>query len=90
MITQYELEEFQRIPVKEVDINKLYEVKEIKIDESLPVCERIKTMLEMYENPYFHRDDKVKVKSSFQENGMTLLEKLEIILGNVSCGKWDL
>lgn len=83
MITAYELEKFQRIPVKEVDIHTLYEVKEMEIEESLPVCERIITILEKYGNPYFHRDDNVKVKSSFQENGKSLLEKLEIIFENV-------
>ena len=83
MITAYELEEFQKIPVKDVDINTLYEVKEMEIAESLPVYERMKMILTMYGNPYLHRDGNVKVKSSFAEDGNSLLEKLEIIFGTI-------
>ena len=80
MITAYELEEFQKISVRDVDINTLYDVKEMEIADSLPVCERMKMMLTMYGNPYLYRDGDVKVKCSFAEDGNTLREKLETIL----------
>ncbi len=83
MITIYELKEFQKIPVKDVDINTLYEVKEMEIAKSLPVYERMKMLITMYGNPYLYRDGNVKVKSSFTENGNSLWEKLETIFGTM-------
>ncbi len=82
MITAYELKEFEKVCVKDVTIEMLYDVKEIKIEESYSCYERMEMLLR-YGNPYIHRDDTIKVKSSFTEDGSTLWEQLETILNTV-------
>ena len=71
------LKEMSEIPILDVDPNTLTELDDIKIDGSLPVRDRILSLIEQTENPYVYKDKGVVVKIGFTNNGKTLQDRLE-------------
>lgn len=64
-------------PFDGIDINSLVDIRDVKIDTSLPVAERIKSYIEQVKNPYYFRVGDVVVHVSYAENGPSLQELLE-------------
>lgn len=60
-----------------IDISSLVDIRDVKIDTSLPVPERIKSYLEQVKNPYYFRVGDVAVHVCYAENGPTLQEVME-------------
>lgn len=64
-------------PFEGIDINSLVDIRDVKIDPSLPVPERIKSYIDQVKNPYYFRVGDVAVHVSYAENGPPLQELLE-------------
>lgn len=64
-------------PFEGIDIDSLVDIRDVKIDTSLPVSERIKSYIEQVKNPYYFRVGDVVVHVSYAENGPSLQELLE-------------
>jgi len=67
----------KNIDIRTVDPKELVERQSVKVDMSLPREERIKEYIKQIKNPYCYLDGDVVVKVSFQEEGVTLEQRLE-------------
>ena len=72
-----QLRSLKAIRIDEIDINTVGELSKIKINQSLPTEERVRSLLEQVRNPYFYKHGDVLVKMSFADNGRTLQSCLE-------------
>lgn len=54
------------------DLSGLVDIRDVKVDRSLPVEDRIRSYVEQVKNPYCFRVGDVKVRVSFASNGRTL------------------
>ncbi|MGI6095418.1 MAG: DUF6870 family protein [Lachnospiraceae bacterium] len=70
-------EQMKKIDIRTVDPKELVERQSVKVDMSLPREERIKQYIKQIKNPYCYLDGDVVVKVSFQEEGVTLEQRLE-------------
>lgn len=70
-------EQMKNIDIRTVDPKELVERQLVKVDMSLPREERIKEYIKQIKNPYCYLDGDVIVKVSFQEEGVTLEQRLE-------------
>ncbi|WP_461810475.1 DUF6870 family protein [Faecalimonas sp.] len=70
-------EQMKNIDIRTVDPKELVERESVKVDMSLPREERIKEYIKQIKNPYCYLDGDVVVKVSFQEEGVTLEQRLE-------------
>ncbi|WP_461810768.1 DUF6870 family protein [Faecalimonas sp.] len=76
-------EQMKNIDIRTVDPKDLVERQSVKIDMSLPREERIKQYINQIKNPYCYLDGDVIVKVSFQEEGVTLEQRLEAYIRNL-------
>ncbi len=76
-ISNEKLTEMAALDIKEADISLLSDLKDIKIDESAPVKEKINSFAEQTGNIYVNRIGDYIVKVSYQESGASIDEKLE-------------
>lgn len=72
-----ELEAMASLDVRTVDIDSLTDLRNIKIDASLPVERKIELLSEQTDNLYMYRIGDFAVKVSFQKEGASMEEKLE-------------
>ena len=54
------------------DMSGLVDIRDVKVDRSLPVEDRIRSYVEQVKDPYCFRVGDVKVRVSFASNGTTL------------------
>ena len=66
----------QEKDLKNVPLEELVDIREIRIDESLPPEKRIQSYLEQIKDPYNFRVGKVKVHCSFTKNGPSIWQCL--------------
>jgi hypothetical protein len=52
--------------------NELVQIKEVRIDQSLPIAERIENYLSQIKNPYHFLHNDIVVHLSFDEDGADL------------------
>lgn len=71
-IAQMKKEDFREISPEDAT-----ELKDIHIDRSLPVEERLKSFLDQTANPYVYRVGDMVIKVSFSGNGRTLQDCME-------------
>lgn len=64
-------------PFQGIEIDSLVDIRDVKIDTSLPVPERIKSYIEQVKNPYYFRVGDVAVHISYSENGPSLQEVIQ-------------
>ena len=77
LFSEEALRAMQSVDLMSVDINTLVDIKDVKVDPSLPQPERIREYLRQIKNPFCYRDGDVVVKVSFAENGVSLEERLQ-------------
>ncbi len=63
----------ERSPI-EKDISELVDIREITIDTSLPVEERVKSYIQQIKDPYCFRVGDVKVRVSYSDTDRTLTD----------------
>lgn len=72
----------KRIPI-EKDISELVDIRDVEIDTSLPVEERIKSYIEQVRDPYCFRVGDVKVRVSFSDTDRTLTDNFSDMLARM-------
>lgn len=73
-MTQEELEVFRNSSFEDIDKDKLIDIKNISINQSLQKEERIIDFMKTVENPYFFKCGNVFVKVSFADTDLKLAE----------------
>ncbi|MCM1438016.1 MAG: hypothetical protein NC131_02225 [Roseburia sp.] len=63
--------------IKDVKLEELKDIRDVQIDTSRPVTERVLSFWAQMGNPYLFKVDDTIVKVGFTENGQTLQESLE-------------
>ena len=71
------IEEMKNVDVRTVDRDRLVDINEIEIDDSLPPKERTAEFLRQIQNPYCFRVGKVIVKNVYSDDGVSLQERFE-------------
>lgn len=74
------LKYYKSLKIEDIKIEELNDIRDIYIDKSLPVIERILSFIDQIGNPYMFKAGDIKVKVSYNENGPTLQESLENLL----------
>ncbi len=67
----------------DMDISRMKDIREIRIDRNLPKEERIRQYLRQVENPYLVRVGGVKVKVRFADEGISFEQAFEEMLLNM-------
>lgn len=68
-----------------VNLDELADIRDVKIDTSLPREERIKQYLSQIKNPYCYRCGDIIVRVSFADTGATLEDRLKQYLLSGGC-----
>ncbi len=63
----------ERSPI-EKDISELVDIRDVTIDTSLPVEERVKSYIQQIKDPYCFRVGDVKVRVSYSDTERTLTD----------------
>lgn len=72
------LEYYKSLDIKDVKLEELKDIRDVKIDITKPVLERILSFLvQMDGNPYIFKVEDTPVKVCFNEDGPSLQECLE-------------
>ena len=71
------IEEMKNVDVRTVDRDRLVDINEIEIDDSLPPKERAAEFLRQIKNPYCFRVGTVVVKNVDSDDGVSLQERFE-------------
>ena len=71
------IEEMKNVDVRTVDRDRLVDINEIEIDDSLPPKERVAEFLRQIKNPYCFRVGTVVVKNVYSGDGVSLQERFE-------------
>lgn len=79
-ITQERLREMRNVDIHSVNRTELCDIRDVKIDPSQPLSERIKSYIRQIGNPYCYKCGKYVVKVSYAENGGSINERLESYL----------
>ena len=65
------------------DMSGLVDIRDVKVDRSLPVEDRIRSYVEQVKDPYCFRVGDVKVLISFASNGRTMNDSLTNMLASL-------
>lgn len=80
MTLEEHLQKMREIDVRDIDLSTLVDIKDVQIDTSLPVEQRLTSVFQqMNGNPYFFRSNGLVVKCAFKGE-KKLQEILEDIL----------
>ena len=71
------VEEMKKVDVRTVDRNALADIRDVKIDRSLPKEERIRSFVQQIRNPYVFKCGEVVVRTVFANTEATLEDRLE-------------
>lgn len=74
------LEELQKVSLETVDPDELVDIRDVTIDTSLPIQERIIDFISQIKNPYCFKCGKGIVKVSFSDAEVTLEQRMEAYL----------
>ena len=77
MISREELEKLKYIDIKDIDVDDLQELSEVKLYSDLPVQERLELFLCQIGNPYCFKVNGTPVQISFSDSPKTLDEALD-------------
>lgn len=71
------VEEMKNIDVRTVNRDDLVDIRDVKIDRTLPKEDRIRSFIMQIGNPYCFKCGNVVVKTSFADTEVTLEERME-------------
>lgn len=72
-----EVREWKDTDVRNVDIDTLVDIRDIKIDMELPREKRIEEFVRQIKNPYCFKVGKIAVKVDFSQEGATFEERIK-------------
>lgn len=82
MLTIKQLEAMNQLEFEEIDISKLVDIREVQIDTTLPVAQRMESYLEQIKNPYCFRHGDAAIHVRFEPGGTELRQKLKTFFIN--------
>lgn len=81
-MTAEDLEEMKNVDLCSVDRNSLVDLQDIKIDQNLPIEQRVKDFVAKVKNPYCFKVGDVVVKVAFNQEGNSFEEQFgKMLLG---------
>ena len=83
-LTKERLAEMAAVDVRTVDISTLTDLKDIEIDASLPVAQKLEAFARQPNNVYVNRIGDYVVKVGFQENGASIDDRMAEYLQRLS------
>ncbi|MDE6604183.1 MAG: hypothetical protein K2K90_18945 [Lachnospiraceae bacterium] len=83
-LTKERLEEMAAVDVRTVDISTLTDLRDIEIDTSLPVPQKLDAFARQANNVYVNRIGEYVVKVRFQKNGASIDDKMAEYLQRLS------
>ncbi len=82
-MTVKEMDALKSVDVRTVDRDALVDIREIPVEQGVPVEERVKDFIGKVKNPYCFRVGDVVVKTAFSENGGSFGERFERMLAGL-------
>jgi hypothetical protein len=76
MWTKQELEQMKAMDIREVDIESLTDIRDIQIDENLPVEERWEDYIRQVKNPYMVRMGNYVIKLCYSDGEATINDRM--------------
>ena len=70
-------------PEKQALLDELVDIRDVKIDRTLPVEERVISYVQQIKNPYMFKVGNTVVRVSYTESGPSLQELVEQMLQNM-------
>lgn len=83
-ISDERLDEMASVDVRTVDINTLTDIRDIEIDTTLPVEEKLASLARQTNNIYIYRMGDYVVKVRFQKEGPGIDDKMEEYLRHLA------
>lgn len=77
MLTTQQLEAMKQLELEGIDKSKLVDIKDVKIDTTLPIEQRMENYLAQIKNPYCFRYGDAAVHVRFEPGGAELRQKLK-------------
>jgi hypothetical protein len=77
MWTKQELEQMKSMDIREVDIESLTDIRDIHIDENLPVEERWEDFIRQVKNPYMVRMGDYVIKLCYSDGEATINDRMK-------------
>ena len=75
-ITKEQIEAMQNVDIRTVDRNSLRDIRDVKVNTSLPKRERILDFIRQIGNPYCYRHGDFVVKVGFTDTDVTLEDRM--------------
>lgn len=66
------LEEMQAVDIRTVDRDTLVDIRDVRIDETLPRDERFRSFLNQIKNPFVFKCGNIVIKTTYAKNGVTM------------------
>lgn len=76
-ISQVDFETLKQVDVRTVDPDTLVDIRELKIDGTLPGEQRMMEFIRQVKNPYCFRVGKVAVSVGFTDDGVTFEQRMD-------------
>ena len=74
---QVDFDVLRNVDVRTVDPDTLTDIRDVKIDKSLPGDQRISDFVRQIQNPYCFKVGKVLVSVGFSRDGVTLEQRMK-------------
>lgn len=71
------VEEMKNVDIRTVDRDALVDIRDVKIDRTLPKEQRLRSFVELIKNPYCFKCGEVVVKMAFSDTEATLEDRME-------------
>lgn len=83
-LTEDDLNTMASVDIRTVDINKLTDIRDIKIDTRLPVEQKLASLARQTDNLYLYRLGDYIIKVKYQDDGPTIDDKMEEYLKHLA------
>lgn len=81
------LDELKNVDVKEVDVNSLVDIRDVKVNLHLKQPERVLDYINQIKNPYCFRHGDYIIKIGFCDSGKSLNDCLKLYVEQVTRGQ---
>ena len=75
-LSQMDFDTLREVDIREVDLDSLVDIREVKIDQSLPREQRMADFIRQVKNPNCFKVGKIAVSVGFATNGVTFEQQM--------------
>lgn len=76
-VSRTDLQKMKQVDIHTVDRDSLVDIRDVKVDRTLPRGQRFADFLHQIGNPYCYRCGKAVIKVSFTDTDTTLEDRME-------------